>query len=76
LPIGRFADIHGRRKIFVAGASVITLATIVLPMTRSIETFIAMRFFQGIGAAMITFTSLATTRGLMSSLGKGHEMKS
>jgi len=59
LPVGRFADIHGRRKVFIAGASIITLATIVLPMTRSIETFIAMRFFQGIGAAMITSTSLA-----------------
>lgn len=59
LPIGRFADIHGRRKIFISGAAVITIATLVLSLASSIETFIIYRFFQGIGAAMITATSLA-----------------
>lgn len=59
LPIGRFADIHGRKKIFISGAVVITLATLVLSLASTIETFILYRFFQGIGAAMITATSLA-----------------
>ncbi|MDD5758456.1 MAG: MFS transporter [Desulfobulbaceae bacterium] len=74
LPIGRFADIHGRRKVFVTGASVITLATIILPMTHSIETFIAMRFLQGIGAAMITSTSLAILTSVVPQNRRGRAM--
>lgn len=74
LPVGRFADIHGRRKVFVAGASVITLATLVLPMTRSIETFIAMRFWQGIGAAMITSTSVAILTSVIPPDRRGRAM--
>lgn len=74
LPIGRFADIHGRRKIFVAGASIITLATIALSMAQSIETFIVLRFFQGIGAAMITSTSLAILTSVIPQNRRGRAM--
>jgi MFS family permease len=59
LPIGRFADIHGRRKVFISGIIVITLATIALSLSPSIEIFILFRFLQGLGAAMITSTSFA-----------------
>lgn len=59
LPIGRFADIHGRRRVFITGIIVITLATIALSLATSIEIFILFRFLQGLGAAMITSTSFA-----------------
>jgi MFS family permease len=59
LPIGRFADIHGRKRIFLAGTMVITLATLALAMAPTIGFLIVFRFFQGIGAAMITSSSLA-----------------
>jgi len=59
LPMGRFADIYGRRKIFVAGALVMTLATLALAFAPAVELLILCRFGQGIGAAMITSTSLA-----------------
>ena len=59
LPLGRFADIHGRRKIFVTGALVMTLATLALSFSPSIELMIFCRLGQGIGGAMITSTSLA-----------------
>jgi MFS family permease len=74
LPVGRFADIHGRRKVFIAGASVITLATIGLPLSRTIEPFIAMRFLQGIGAAMITSTSLAILTSVIPASRRGRAM--
>ncbi|MDR3089207.1 MAG: MFS transporter [Desulfobulbaceae bacterium] len=59
LPMGRFADIHGRRRIFVAGALVMTLATLALAFTPTVDFLIFCRLGQGIGAAMITSTSLA-----------------
>ena len=59
LPIGRYADIHGRKKIFLSGAFIITLATLALGMAPSINALIGFRFIQGIGAAMITSSSLA-----------------
>lgn len=59
LPMGRFADIYGRRKIFVAGALVMTLATLALAFAPMVELLILCRLGQGIGAAMITSTSLA-----------------
>jgi MFS family permease len=59
LPIGRFADIHGRKRIFLSGTMVITLATLALALSPTIGFLIVFRFFQGIGAAMITSSSLA-----------------
>ena len=59
LPMGRFADINGRRRVFIGGSSLICVATMVIGMVSSIELFILMRFIQGIGAAMIFSTSLA-----------------
>ncbi len=59
LPIGRYADIHGRKKIFLAGIIVITAATLSLAIAPSIGLLIFFRFFQGVGAAMITSSSLA-----------------
>jgi EmrB/QacA subfamily drug resistance transporter len=59
LPIGRFADIHGRKRIFFTGTLLITLATMALAMAPTVEMLIFFRFFQGVGAAMITSTSFA-----------------
>ncbi len=59
LPIGRFADIHGRKKIFVLGIFTLTIATVLITFAHSIQLFILYRFIQGIGAAMITSTSVA-----------------
>lgn len=59
LPVGRFADIHGRKRIFISGTLLITLATLALAMAPTIRILIFLRFFQGVGAAMITSTSFA-----------------
>ncbi|MCP4119986.1 MAG: MFS transporter [Desulfobacteraceae bacterium] len=58
LPIGRFADIHGHKKIFVSGIAVMIFATIALTVSMNIEFLIILRFVQGVGAAMIIATSL------------------
>lgn len=59
IPLGRFADIHGRKLIFNLGIVMAIISTLAIGFTTSIEAFIFFRFFQGVGAAMINSTSLA-----------------
>ena len=59
LPVGRLADISGRKKIFVSGVALFTLATILLPFSPSIAIFIAIRFLQGIGVSCTVSSSVA-----------------
>lgn len=59
LPIGRYADIHGRKKIFICGIILLTAATLLVTTASSIQLFLVYRFIQGLGAAMITSTSIA-----------------
>ena len=59
LPAGRFADIYGRKKIFIAGTVILAIATLALGLISSIRIFLYLRFLQGIGCAMIIVTSFA-----------------
>jgi len=59
LPMGRYADIHGRKRVFLGGTALIFASTVIIGMIGNITLFIVMRFVQGIGAAMIFSTSLA-----------------
>lgn len=53
LPImGKFGDQFGRKKIYVAGLVVFTLATMMVGLAWSSSAVIAFRILQGIGAAM------------------------
>jgi EmrB/QacA subfamily drug resistance transporter len=74
LPVGRFADIHGRRKIYLAGIILMTLATLALALAPTIETLILFRFFQGIGASMITSTSFAIITSIFPQDQRGRAM--
>ena len=74
LPAGRFADIHGRKKIFIAGTVVAILATLALPFSVGIWTFILFRLFQGVGAAMITSTSFAILTSVFPASKRGQAM--
>jgi EmrB/QacA subfamily drug resistance transporter len=59
IPFGRLADTYGRKKIFIWGISVYSLFSFLLPFSPSGAVLIAMRIFQGIGAAMIFCTGVA-----------------
>jgi EmrB/QacA subfamily drug resistance transporter len=56
---GRLADIFGRRRLFLIGLTVFTLASAVAGFAGSVEILIASRAVQGLGAAMLTPTTLA-----------------
>jgi len=59
LPIGRLADILGRKKIFFTGILLFTLSTFLLLFSWDIVSLIVFRIFQGLASAMIFGTSMA-----------------
>ena len=56
---GRAADILGRRRVFLGGVAVFTIASLMAGMAWSDESLIAARAIQGLGAAIITPAALS-----------------
>ena len=50
---GRAADLYGRRRIFIAGLSLFTLASLACGLAPGPETLVVARAIQGLGAAML-----------------------
>ena len=59
LPIGRLADIKGRRKTFVWGTAVFIAFSLCASLAWSVSSLVALRVLQGVGAAMILSTAVA-----------------
>lgn len=74
LPIGRIADIVGRRRTFVWGTAWFTLATLLVSGAWSIESLLVLRVVQGIGAAMISSTGIAIVTSLYPAKDRGRAM--
>lgn len=53
LPCSTLADLYGRRRLFLSGVTVFTVASLICALAPSIEFLIGARFVLGIGAAMI-----------------------
>jgi EmrB/QacA subfamily drug resistance transporter len=56
---GRLADVFGRRRVFAAGLVVFTLASLAAGMSNSLGLLVAGRAVQGIGAALVTPSTMA-----------------
>lgn len=56
---GRLGDLFGRKKIFLIGLSIFTIASLLVGLSVSGEMIIAMRAIQGIGSAILAPTTLA-----------------
>jgi EmrB/QacA subfamily drug resistance transporter len=59
VPMGRVADIHGRRKVFLAGMAGYTVVSLLCALAASEAMLIALRALQGFTDAMMFGTSLA-----------------
>jgi len=59
VPLGRIADIHGRKKIFFYGFVIYTLLSFLCAMATSPFFLIVSRILQGIGASMTFSTGVA-----------------
>src|SRR5262245_7047879 len=56
---GRAADLLGRRRVFMVGIVIFTLASLLCGLAWSDQALIGARAFQGIGAAIMTPTALS-----------------
>ncbi|MBK8295422.1 MAG: DHA2 family efflux MFS transporter permease subunit [Solirubrobacterales bacterium] len=56
---GRIADLLGRRRIFLIGLVIFTLASVLCAVAPTVNSLIFFRVFQALGAAMIVPASLA-----------------
>ena len=74
LPLGRFADIIGRKKIFSLGILLFIISTSLIIFSHSITSLIFLRVFQGISAAMIFGTSLAIITSVFEPGERGRAM--
>ena len=59
VPFGRYADIVGRKRIFLMGVLIFTIASLFCAYSPDEKILIASRFLQGIGGAMLFATSVA-----------------
>ena len=59
VPFGKIADIYGRKKVFLYGIAIFSLASFVMTMVPSTGYFVAIRVVQGLGSAMIFGTGIA-----------------
>ena len=74
LPAGRMGDIHGRKKVFISGCFLFVIATLILALAPTIESFILFRFLQGAGASMVTATSVAILSSVIPPKQRGKAM--
>src|ERR1700712_4078092 len=56
---GRLGDVLGCRRLFLAGLAVFTLASLAAGLAGNVDVLVTSRAIQGIGAAMVTPTTLA-----------------
>lgn len=59
VPVGRIADIRGRKRIFLYGVIIFGLFSLLGGLTKNLYLFMVCRVIQGIGSAMIFGTSVA-----------------
>src|SRR3954452_7300283 len=65
LVAGALADRFGRRRILLIGLVVMGVASVLCAIASSVETLIAARAVQGIGAALVVPTALALLNGTL-----------
>ena len=69
---GSAADLYGRRRIFLVGIAVFTLASIACGLSPNITVLIFSRAAQGFGAALLTPASLAMLGATFDQHERGH----
>ena len=74
VPFGKIADIHGRKKVFLAGLSIFTLASLLMTMVPSTPALIGMRVIQGAGSGMIFGTAVAILTSVVPKQRRGRAL--
>lgn len=59
VPMGKLADIHGRKRVYTSGMALLAAASLLCAISASAAWLIFFRVIQGLGAAMIFGTGMA-----------------
>ena len=71
VPMGRIADIYGRKKVFIWGAGIYALFSLLCAVAPSAIFLIICRGFQGVGAAMCLGVSIALLTSIFPQEARG-----
>ena len=71
LPLGRIADIYGRKRLFAWGAGIFAASSILCGLASSGEMLIIFRAVQGVGGAMIFGISVAILMSVFPASSRG-----
>jgi EmrB/QacA subfamily drug resistance transporter len=74
VPLGRLADMRGRKRVFTWGVVVFTLGAIASALAVSTTTLIAARVVQGLGGAMMFGTGTAILTSVYPPQLRGHAL--
>ncbi len=72
LIFGRLADMYGRKRIFMLGTLSVIITSILAAFSVNGQMLIAMRFLQGVSAAMLYATQLAIVSSVFPPAQRGH----
>jgi len=67
---GRLGDLYGRRRLFLMGTTLFTLASLACGLASSQELLIAARAVQGLGGAVVSAIALSLIMSLFSEAGE------
>ena len=59
VPFGRLSDIYGRKRVFLTGMAIFSLASLLCSISPGIYSLLVFRVMQGMGSSMIFATGLA-----------------
>ena len=74
VPLGRIADIYGRKKIFTVGVFIFAAASVIAAMSKSSAMLISAQVLGGIGAAMIFGTAVAILTSVFPASDRGRAL--
>lgn len=74
LPFGKAADIYGRKRLFLAGMTIYTIASVCCVFVPSAPVLIALRVLQGIGASMTFSTGVAIVTSIVPAAERGRAL--
>ncbi len=74
ITMGRLGDLYGRKRLFVIGTAVFTLASLACGLAPSIGALIAFRAVQGFGGAMMMPNTLSIIANVFSARERGTAM--
>ena len=71
LPMGRLADLVGRKEVYITGSLIFVLGAVLAGFSPNLTTLLLSRLLQGVGAAMTQGTGMAIITSMFPSRERG-----